>query len=332
MNKKIENIYSKPPIIYLADNGSIELQTDSSLETLWATQKQIAELFGVTVSTINEHISNIYKSSELASESTLRNFRIVQTEANRKVERELAHFNLDVILSVGYRVNSLKATNFRKWATNVLKQYLLKGVAINREVIAKNYQLFEQAISELKLITKDKEINHNEVAEIISSFAYTWLSLDSYDRETISIGRVTKKKVKLTSYDLLAAIAHFKLELIAKKEATELFATDKSKDSIESIVANIMQSFGGEDLYATIEEKAAHLLYFIVKNHPFVDGNKRCGAFAFVWFLSKYSKLDMLSMSPQALAAVTLLVAISNPKDKDRLVTLVASMVGFSHD
>jgi hypothetical protein len=325
MNKKMQKIINNMPEIYQADSGAIALHGDLIGNTIWASQEQIAGLFGVDRSVITKHITNIFSSLELEKGSVSAIF--AHTAADGK-DYKVYFYKLDLILSVGYRVNSYKATKFRQWSSKILSDYLIEGVVINRSLVEENYKIFEKAMQELKNIAKDKSIDPSEITEIISSFAYTWLSLDGYDRETISNENITKQKVKLTAESLLGGIAELKADLIAKNEATELFATDKTKDSIESIVANIMQSFGDEELYPTLEEKAACLLYFTVKNHPFIDGNKRSGAFAFIWFLSKYSKLDRSRISPQALAAITLLVAISDPKDKDRLVQLIMSMIG----
>ena len=319
---------SQTPIIYQTKTGALELRGDFRDETLWATQAQIAELFEVDTRTVNEHIWNIYKDEELMEKSTLRNFRIVQKEWKRSVERDMKHYNLDAILSIGYRVNSKKATQFRKWATETLRHHLVEGYTINKSRIAENYTAFLQAVEDIKkLLPEGGQVDAGSVLELVTAFADTWFSLDAYDRETLVITGATKKEVTLTVQELKEALRVFRQVLIEKGEATELFGCEKDTSGIASIVADVMQSFGDEDVYRTLEEKAAHLLYFIVKNHPFIDGNKRSGAYAFVWFLNRTGILDTTKITPPALTALTLLIAESDPKHKDRMVGLILQIL-----
>ena len=316
-------------IIYQAKSGAIDLKGDFSKETVWATQAQIAHAFGVDVRTVNEHIINIYKSSELTKKSTIRNFRIVQKEGKREIEREIQHYNLDLILSVGYRVNSKQATHFRQWATKTLRAHIIEGYTLNRSRIAKNYTSFLNAVENVKsLLPSNSTLDTESTLELIKLFAGTWFSLDAYDKSTLPNKGVTKKQVNLTAGDLNGAINKLKAELIKNEEATELFASEKQMGSISGIIGNIFQTFGSKDLYESVEEKAAHLLYFVVKNHPFNDGNKRSGAFAFVWFLKKTKLLNTARLTPEALTALTLLVAESDPKDKERVVGLILILLG----
>ena len=232
-------------------------------------------------------------------------------------------YNLDAILSVGYRVNSKQATQFRVWATKTLKRHLLEGYAVNKKQLVKNYQKFQRTLENIKtLLPNDKSIGAKDTLELISVFANTWFSLEAYDSEKFPKKGWTKKQVSFTAEELNKALDNLKQELIAKKQATGLFGQERSKDVVAGIIGNIFQSFAGQDLYSTLEEKSAHLLYFIVKNHPFTDGNKRSGAFSFIWFLSKASKLPA-NLTPEALTALTLLVAESNPKDKDKMIGLI---------
>jgi len=279
--------------------------------------------------TINDHISNIYKSEELLKKATIRKIRIVQNEGKRTIEREINHYNLDMIISVGYRVNSKTATEFRKWATKTLKTHITQGFTINKKVIGKNWDEFSQAIeSAKKLLPKDYQVlSGTQALDLAELFARTWLSLDSYDKQALELTKPTKKNVKFTAGELTLAITDLKEKLIKKNEATELFATDRNRGSLEGIVGNVMQMFGGNYVYESIEAKAAHLMYFIIKNHPFIDGNKRSGAFAFVWFLEKCKRLDIGRMTPEALTALTLLVAESNPSDKENIVKLVMKLI-----
>ncbi len=315
-------------ILYQTKSGAIELRGDISRETVWATQAQIASTFEVDVRTVNEHIQNILKTKELEETGTIRKFRIVQMEGEREVERETKHYNLDMILSVGYRVNSKKATLFRQWATKTLREHITKGYTLNRRRIAHNYDAFMQSVASIQaLLPAQAILDPKEVLELIKEFASTWVSLDAYDKETLTTIGATKKSVKLTGAELTEAIQSFRSELLKKGEATEIFAHERKAGSIEGIVGNVMQSFGGKEVYATVEEKAAHLLYFMVKNHPFTDGNKRSGAFSFVWFLRRTGSKGSRTINPPALTALTLLIAESDPKKKERMVALVTQML-----
>ncbi len=311
-------------VIYQAKNGAIALRGDYAKETIWATQKEMAQVFGVDVRTISEHLANIYKTKELAKSRTIRKFRIVRKEGRREVQREIEHYSLDVMISVGYRVNSKVATQFRVWATKTLKQHLTEGYTINREVIKRNNAQFEKALSELqKLASSKNQITSDHVFDLVKIFAGTWLSLESYDEDQFPTKGLTKKKVKVQSSELYEAVATFKKELRKKRQATEIFAQEKKRGNLEGIFGNVFQSIFSKDAYPSVEEKAAHLLYFIVKNHPFTDGNKRTGAFAFIWFLTKAGMKFEKKITPEALTALTLLIAMSKPKEKDQMVGLV---------
>ncbi len=311
-------------VIYQAKSGALELKGDFAHETIWATQAQIAKAFEVDVRTINEHIKNVYRTGELQEKATIRNFRIVQKEGKREIVRDIKHYNLDTILSVGYRVNSKRATLFRQWATKTLRTHIVDGFTINKKRLAKNYEQFLTAVEQVKkLLPSGGAVDVESALELVKLFAGTWLSLDAYDKALLPTTGVTKKQVRFTATDLDRALKELRHELIRKGEATELFGTERSCDSVAGILGNVFQSFGGKDVYPTAEEKAAHILYFIIKNHPFVDGNKRSGAFAFVWFLRRAKLLDLSRITPEALTALTLLVAESNSKDKSRMIGLV---------
>ncbi|MCB9810962.1 MAG: virulence protein RhuM/Fic/DOC family protein [Candidatus Nomurabacteria bacterium] len=317
-----------PMVIYQTKSGALELRGDAKKETLWATQAQIAQAFDVDVRTINEHIKNIYKTEELFEKSTIRKFRIVQTEGKRTVKREMNHYNLDMIISVGYRVNSKKATQFRQWSTKTLREHIVKGYTINRKRIGHNYDIFMKAVADVQaLLPEHVTLDPKTVLELIKEFASTWVSLDAYDKESLEIKGVTKKRVTLVGADLRNAINELKYELVRKGEAADIFASERREGDVEGIVGNVMQSFDGKFVYSTVEEKAAHLLYFMVKNHPFIDGNKRSGAFAFVWFLRKTGVRGAKNINPAALTTLTLLIAESDPKQKDQIVALVTQML-----
>lgn len=315
-------------IIYQTKTGAIELKSDFEQETVWATQAQMAEIFGVNTQAVTKHIKNIYSEEELVRRATCSKMEQVRDEGGRTIKRTLDIYNLDVVIAVGYRINSKIGTRFRQWATKTLREHITKGYTINRKRVALNYQAFMKSVADIQAILPEHvTLDPKNVLELIKEFASTWVSLDAYDKESLATKGVTKKSISLTSAELLFAIADLKKELLKKKEATDLFAQERAVGNIEGIVGNVMQSFGGASVYATLEEKAAHLLYFMVKNHPFTDGNKRSGAFAFVWFLRKAKVRGAKNINPTALTALTLLIAESNPQKKDLVVALVVQML-----
>ena len=316
-------------VIYQAPGGALELRGDVTKETIWATLDQIAAVFGRDKSVISRHLKNIYNEGELELKATVAKNATVQIEGNRQINRTIEYYNLDAIISVGYRVNSKTATRFRQWATKILRQHITKGFTINPKVIKNNYAEFQRAIQSIKyLLPAGVKMDQASVLELVSAFADTWLSLDAYDKDAFVLRSATKKSVALSAEQLAGVLVDFKAALVKKGEATELFGNERSVGVLQGIVGNVLQSFGGTELYPSIQEKAAHLLYFMVKNHPYVDGNKRSGAFAFVWFLRRAGALDTSRLTPEALTALTLLIAESNPKDKVKMTSLVAMLLG----
>src|SRR3989344_537084 len=268
-------------ILYQGKSGDIELRGDFTRETVWATLDQIAYVFERDKSVISRHFKNIFSENELERDAVVA--KNATTAADGKIY-QVEYYNLDAIISVGYRVNSKTATEFRKWATKTLRNYIVDGYAVNKKRIAKNYAQFLSVVEDIKkLLPASSSVNAGDAVELISLFADTWLSLDAYDKELLSKGKLTKKKVDLTGEKIFKDLSTLRKTLIEKGEATDIFGSERSAGSVSGIVGNIMQTFGGNELYPTVEEKAAHLLYFMVKNHPFTDGNKRSGAFAFVW-------------------------------------------------
>lgn len=315
-------------MIYQTSSGAIELRGDFEKETIWASQAEMARIFDVTPQNITIHLSNIFKTRELDEESTCKESLQVQKEGKRNVERKVKLYNLDVIIAAGYRINSVVGTKFRQWATKTLREHITKGYTINRQRIAKNYDAFMKAVADIQtLLPEHMTIDPKAILDLIKEFASTWVSLDAYDKETLAVIGTTKKAVKLVGKELVDALRNLRSALMEKSEATELFAQERNAGSIEGIAGNIMQTFGGKSLYPSVEEKAAHLLYFMVKNHPFSDGNKRSGAFAFVWFLRKYRARGIRNINPAALTALTLLIAESNPKKKSQMVALVTQLL-----
>jgi prophage maintenance system killer protein len=326
MMKKIQK--STSAILYQAKNGAIELRGDFSNETLWANRMQMAEMFGVNPQAITKHIQNIYKEKELEKKATSSKMELVQNEAGRQVRREIDIYNLDILIAVGYRINSIVGTKFRKWATKTLREYIVRGFAVDKKHIAKNYTQFLSVVEEIKkLLPSPSVVNAEDAIELVSLFADTWLSLDAYDRNALPKGKLTKKKVALTAEKIIFGMSELKTELLQRGEVSDIFGAEKNDGEVAGIVGNVMQSFGGKELYESAEEKAAHLLYFMVKNHPFVDGNKRNGAFAFVWFLKQAKILDISKLTPSALTALTILVASSDAKDKEKVIALILNLI-----
>ncbi len=320
----------KEVVIYQAKSGAIELRGDFGRETVWANRMQMAEMFEVNPQAISKHIQNIYNEEELSRGATSSKMELVQNESGRQVRREVDIYNLDVLIAVGYRINSVVGTKFRQWATKTLRLHIVDGFTINKSRISKNYDAFLQAVADVKaLLPKGTAIDTESILELITLFSDTWLSLDAYDKENFVTKGATKKSVKITAEMFSGALATLKESLIAKGEATNLFATERERGSLAGIVGNVMQAFGGKDMYSTVEEKAAHFLYFVIKNHPFLDGNKRSGAYAFIWFLAKAKVLDTTRITPPALTAITLLVAESDPAHKDKMVGLILTMLAL---
>ncbi|SDK34515.1 RhuM family protein [Billgrantia gudaonensis] len=298
-------------------------------ETVWLTQKQMAELFGKDLRTVSEHIGNVYEEGELDREGTVRKFRIVRQEGKRQVQRAIEHYNLDVIISVGYRVKSHRGVRFRQWATRVLREHLTQGYSLNE------YRLAQQGLAELEqavellgqTLTRQELVSDlgQEVVSLILGYARTWRLLQDYDENALGVppGARPARGV-LGMEEARRALNALARELRDRGEASELFARDRS-DGLASILGNLEQSMFGEALYKTREERAAHLLYFVIKNHPFSDGNKRSGAFLFLLYLRQEGM--HLPLNEQGLTALTLLIAESDPKAKELMVRLVMNLI-----
>jgi prophage maintenance system killer protein len=323
MKKKINRSKKNIDVaVYQAKSGAIELRGDFGKKTLWATQAQITEIFSIDRTVVTKHIGNILKSKEVDEKSNVQKMHIANSD------KPVAFYSLDIILAVGYRANSARAIEFRKWATKILREHITKGYTMNRQRIGKNYDAFMKSVADIQALLPEHVIlDPKNILELIKEFASTWVSLDAYDKESLTVKGASRKSVQFDAEQLLTALADLKQELMRKKEATELFATERARGNIEGIIGNVMQSFGGKGVYPTLEEKAAHLLYFMVKNHPFTDGNKRSGAFAFVWFLRKTKIRGARNINPATLTALTLLIAESDPKKKDQMVALVTQLL-----
>lgn len=316
-------------VIYTANDGQIELNVSFSNETVWLTINQMVQLFGRDKSVISRHLNNTFKSNELEREATVAKFATVQKEGEREVKREVEYYNLDAIISVGYRVNSKEGVQFRKWASNVLKENLIRGYTTNDK------RLSQQGIHELQQTVEllQKTLVHHdmvndlgqEAIQLILAYTKTWDLLLAYDEGQLKLPDQSKQtSSKLTYQIALEAIDALKQDLGARNEATNLFGRER-EGGLDSILNNIEQTFGGEQLYKTPEEKAAHLLYFIIKDHPFTDGNKRIGSFMFLLYLKSQSM--PIKLNENGLVALALLVAESNPNQKDMLIRLIVNLL-----
>lgn len=318
-------------VIFETTNGEVQVQLNQ--ETVWLTQRQLAEVFDTSIDNISLHLKNIYLDEELTQEATTEDFSVVQTEGARQVARQLKHYNLDAIISVGYRVNSRQAVQFRQWATKLLKQHLTQGYTLNQQRFEQNAQALEAALELVRKVAASPELAADSgrgLVEIVSRYTQTFLWLQRYDEGLLTDPQGTQGGVLPSPQAAAEALAQLKQNLIARGEATELFATPRG-DGLAALLGNLDQTVFGESAYPTIQSKAAHLLYFVVKNHPFVDGNKRSGAFLFVDFLHRNQQLFNTQGQPiindTGLAALTLLVAESAPAQKETLIKLIMTML-----
>ncbi len=318
-------------ILYQSKDGKTTVDVQLRNETVWLSQAQMAELFQVKPQNITMHLKNIYGEGELLQEATCKDFLQVQQEGNRQVERKRKFYNLDAIISVGYRVHSQVATQFRIWATSILKDHLVNGYTLNQKRLA------EKGIGEAQqmlALLSDTLESHNLVSDegravlnIVSNYSRTWQLLWQYDEDTLDLPKKEKKSGMVLEIAVVReAIVSLRQNLLKKNEATDIFGNERG-DGLAGIIGAIHQTFGGEDLYPGVEEKAANLLYFVIKDHPFTDGNKRIGTFLFLLFLQVNGQLDEMHFDNKSLVALTLLIAASAPDQKDLLIRLVVNLL-----
>ncbi len=313
--------------IYKSPDGATQVEVKFEEETVWLTQAQLVSLFASSKANISEHITAVYSSGELQPFATVRKFRTVRQEGKRMVARELEYYNLDMIISVGYRVNTKRGIQFRQWATQRLKDFLVQGYAINEKRLAEKQMQVETLKTGIRILSRAIEEQAERAEdESLILFAKGLEMLDDYDHEALDI------KGKTIREAVLPSVAEY-LEIVASMRSvysSDVFAKPKDQ-SFESSVAQIGQSFGGEELYPSIEEKAATLLYLIVKNHSFVDGNKRIGAACFLYFLEKnkllFNDQQQMIISNKALATLTLFVAASKAEEMDTVRKLIISIL-----
>ena len=318
--------------MYQTAENTSEIRVKFENDTVWLTQKMMAELFDTTPQNITIHLKNIFSEGELEEFSTCKEYLQVQQEGNRSVERKQMFYNLDVIISVGYRVNSKRGVQFRKWATEKLKDYLNKGYAVNEkrlQEVSKNLKKLENTIQFLQ--KSGENLESKDLLTIISKYTKSFVLLNQFDSNSLSNDAVSENITYEIKYaEAVLAIEELKKQLIEKKEASQLFGNQKDQ-SFQGILGNVVQSFSGQYVYPSIEEQAANLLYFVIKNHPFSDGNKRIGAFMFIWFLEKnkhrFTNDGELKINENGLTALALLVAQSSMEDKELMIKLLINLI-----
>lgn len=321
--------------IYTSGDGQTQIEIRLEQDTLWLSQAQMATLFDKDSDSIGLHLKNIYTEGELDAAATTEESSVVRQEGSRQVRRKIRFYNLDAIISVGYRVNSKKGTQFRMWATQRLREYLLQGYSINEQRFDKNAAELRQALALIKKTAQSPKLNTDEgrgLIEIISRYTQTFLWLQRYDEGLLDDPTGQVGGILPSSAQAMADLNQLKDQLMARGEATELFAKPRG-DGLDSILGTLEQTVFGEQAYPTIESKAAHLLYFVVKNHVFTDGNKRSGAFLFIDFLHRNNRLldrqGETVINDTGLAALTLLIAESDPSQKDILIKLIMNMLSL---
>ncbi len=316
-------------LVYETPGGEVSVDVRLDRETVWLTQRQMAQVFGTTPANVQMHLRNVFSGGELEAEATTKDFLVVQTEGRRRVRRTLKHFDLDAIISVGYRVNSKRGVRFRQWATRTLRDHLVRGFTLNeRRLAERGLREARETLDLLARTLRNQALVDNSgqaVLELIAGYADTWRLLLEYDEDRLATPPGARPSVGVLDHDrAIRAIAEFKSELMARREASSLFGNPRG-DALAAILGSIEQTMFGESLYRSREEKAAHLLYFIVKDHPFTDGNKRIGSLLFLLYL-KQEGLDH-RLNPEALTALTLLIAESAPAGKDLMVRLIINLL-----
>lgn len=324
-------------VIYKSETGKLEIDVNLKDDSLWLSQRLIADVFEKDSDTIGLHLKNIYSEGELDENTTTAFFSVVQQEGKREVNRKIKYYNLDAILSVGYRVSSKKGTQFRIWANQILKEYLNKGYSINEKKFKEQSRQLDDLKQTVKLlgnVIANKELNSDEATgllRIVTDYTYALDVLDQYDHQVLQIHNTTSHEIfQITYHAAITAIKGLK----DKFGGSALFGNEKD-DSFQGSLAAIYQTFGGEDLYPSVEEKAANLLYFVIKNHSFSDGNKRIAAFLFVWFMEKndilYRSDGSKRIADNALVALTLMIAESKPEEKDMMIKVVVNLINLKN-
>ncbi|WP_185153985.1 RhuM family protein [Dysgonomonas sp. ZJ709] len=330
MNKEEVKIGDSQIIIYQTSDGKTQLDVKLDNETVWLSQTQLIDLFQSTKQNISLHINNVFKEGELDKKATVKEYLTVRQEGERTVKRNIEHYSLDVIISVGYRVKSQRGTQFRIWANSVLKEYLIKGYAINQNAKTEQLDDLKKTVKLLSNVLKNKELTADEATgllRVITDYTYALDTLDRYDFQKLEIERITTEEPFNADYNNAMGAIHV---LRDKFGSGGLFGNEKDQ-SFKSSISTIYQTFGGEELYPSIEEKAAMLLYLVTKNHSFSDGNKRIAAFLFLWFLENngilYRSDSTRLIENNTLVALTLMIAESRTEEKDMMVKVVVNLI-----
>lgn len=319
-------------LVYEAPHGGVRVEVKLDRDTVWLTQRQMSELFETTPENVLMHLKNVYADGELEEPATTKDFLAVRVEGRRQVRRQLKHYNLDAIISVGYRVNSRRGVRFRQWATQTLREHLVRGYTINQQRFEQNARELEAALALVRKAAAGEALTTDQgrgLVDVIARYTQTFLLLQRYDEGLLEEPKGNRGGVLAAVEEARAAIGRLKADLIGRGQATDLFGRER-EEGLAALLGNLDQSVFGEPAYPTVESKAAHLLYFTIKNHPFSDGNKRVGSFLFVDFLNRNGRLfrdGEAVINDVGLAALALLVAESAPKDKDVMIRLVMNML-----
>lgn len=319
-------------LVYETPEGDVRVDVRLDHDTVWLTQRQMADLFESSTENIVIHLRNIFKIKEIEEGATTKDFLVVQSEGSRSVRRQVKHYNLDAIISVGYRVNSRRGVRFRQWATGTLRDHLVRGFTVNRQRFQDNARELETALALVRKAASGDTLTTDQgrgLVDIIARYTQTFLLLQRYDSGLLIEPPGEAGGALPDTAEARVAIKQLKVDLITRGEASELFGLER-EDGLAALLGNLDQTVFGSPAYPTIESKAAHLLYFVIKNHPFSDGNKRIGSFLFVEFLHRNGRLlrgGEPVINDVGLAALALLVAESAPKDKEVMIRLVMNML-----
>lgn len=319
-------------LVYEAPDGGVRVDVRLDQETVWLTQRQMAELFDTTPQNVGTHLKKIFTDNELYEAATSKDFFIVRIEGQRRIRRPVKHYNLDAIISVGYRVNSRRGVRFRQWATATLREHLVRGYTLHHQRFEDNARELESALALVRKAASGETLTSDQgrgLVDVIARYTQTFLLLQRYDQGRLGEPAGTRGGRLPSVAEARSAIGQLKADLAARGEATELFGQER-QDGLAALLGNLDQTVFGEPAYPTIESKAAHLLYFVIKNHPFSDGNKRIGSFLFVEFLHRNDRLVRGGepvINDVGLAALALLVAESAPKEKEVMIRLVMNML-----
>ncbi|MDQ1336224.1 MAG: hypothetical protein QG552_3174 [Thermodesulfobacteriota bacterium] len=323
-------------ILYRSEDGAVQLEVQLAHETVWLNQRQMAELFDRDTDTIGLHIRNVYKEGELSREGTTEESSVVQNEGGRQVRRKVSFYNLDVIISVGYRVKSSRGTQFRQWATRVLREHLVRGFTLNENRLREQEKKLADLRHTVRLL--EQTLSHQSIGldeakgllQVITDYAYALTTLDRYDHGSLAIEQTTRPAPYIMTYEAAMEIVE-----AMKTGFDGLFGLEKD-EGLKSALGAIYQTFDAQELYPSIEEKGAHLLYFVVKNYAFCDGNKRIGAALFITFMAGNDALYRADSSKRiadnALVALTLLIAESRPEDKETIIKVIVSLINRSNE